>query len=270
MHTSRRLPGKHNGHRAASPGRPDRSEPGYLLECVGLTKSFGQVRAVDGVDLAVRAGDRVGIIGPNGSGKTTLFNCLSGFHSVTRGVVRWRGEDITKWRPHQRARHGLVRTFQQVSIFGNLTVDESVRRAGLCREAIGRRDERTERGDLDPRAILDRCNLTRFAGRQVGELAYGTQKLINVAMALATEPSLLMLDEPAAGLSAEEAEELGGVLNVVADLGMTVCLVDHNMPFLSSFCARVVVLDAGSVLFEGTPQEVRGNADVRRVYLGSR
>ena len=253
----------------AAGARTEDGRSEYLLECARLTKSFGEVRAVDGIDLAVRPGERLGIIGPNGSGKTTLFNCLSGFHTVTSGVVWWRGVDVTSWRPQHRARHGLVRTFQHVSIFGDLTVSEAVRRAALCRNAIGKK-ERLEAGTLDAERVLEQCNLARFADRQVAELAYGTQKLVNVAMAVATQPVLLMLDEPAAGLSAEEASELGAVLSLVADLGMTVCLVDHNMPFLSSFCLRVVVLDAGAVLFEGTPQDVRQNPDVRRVYLGGR
>jgi|SRR6185437_2091306 len=244
---------------------------GFLLECRGLTKAYGEVRAVDHVDLAVGQGERLGVIGPNGSGKTTLFNCLSGFVPVTSGQVWWRGDDVTSWPCQRRARHGLVRTFQQVAIFADLTVHESVVRANLCRDALGRKEPRLAglAGD-DPDHLIELCNLTGYAERRVVELAYGTQKLVNVAMALATNPTLLMLDEPAAGLSADEATELGTVIRAVADEGMTFCLVDHNMPFLSSLCNRVVCLNAGAVLREGTPQEIRDDDEVRQVYLGSR
>jgi ABC-type branched-subunit amino acid transport system ATPase component len=164
----------------------------------------------------------------------------------------------------------LVRTFQHVAIFSELTIRESVQRANLCRNAMGKKEAQPPKSFDDVTELLEICDLMKFAERRVAELAYGTQKLVNVAMALATAPTLLLLDEPAAGLSAAEAGDLGVVLAAVSDQGMTICLVDHNMPFLSSLCERVVVLDAGSVLFEGTPQEVRENEEVRRVYLGGR
>ena len=239
-----------------------------LLRAEGITKTFGAVRALNGVSITVDRGKILGLIGPNGSGKTTLFHCISGFLPMTAGRVVWQGRTVTGRRPESLARLGLVRTFQHVMTFPELTVGEGVERAQQC---VSRRLRETARGtDLpaDVDGIIELAGLGRHRDQTMGVAPYGIQRLANVAMALATAPDLLMLDEPVAGLHPEESALLGTLLERIREIGGTTLIIDHNMPFLMPLCDRISVLDAGENLFEGPPAEVRASAAVAEVYLG--
>ena len=242
--------------------------PDPLLDAHSIHKSFGAVHALAGADLQVRQREIVALIGPNGSGKTTMLNCVSGFHSIDSGEVTWQGRSVTGWSPQRLARHGLVRTFQHVAVFPELTTASCLARATDCRKAIGTKAASNPNIPEDVGTLIDMCQLRTIADDRVGDLAYGLQRLVNVAMAVITRPLLLMLDEPAAGLSKTEADHLSGLLLEVRDRGTSVCIVDHNMPFISSMSSRIVVIDSGRNLFEGSPAEVSQHDEVRRVYLG--
>lgn len=240
-----------------------------LLRAEGITKTFGAVRALNGVSISVAKGRILGLIGPNGSGKTTLFHCISGFLPMTSGKVIWQGDQVTGRRPEVLARLGLVRTFQHVMMFPELTVVEGVERAQQCGS---RRLRDTSRGTglpVDADEIIELAGLASHRDQTMGVAPYGIQRLANVAMALATAPDLLMLDEPVAGLHPEESALLDALLRRIRDLGGTTLIIDHNMPFLMPLCDRISVLDAGENLFEGSPSEVRSSAAVAEVYLGS-
>ena len=244
------------------------SESQPLLRAEGVTKTFGAVRALHDVSISVTGGSILGLIGPNGSGKTTLFHCISGFLPMTSGRVVWRGDPVTGRRPEVLARLGLVRTFQHVMTFPELTVLEGVERAQKC--GARRLRGAAQRTDLpaDPDEIVELAGLGPHRGRLMGVAPYGIQRLSNIAMALATAPDLLMLDEPVAGLHPEESALLDTLLRRIRDLGGTTLIIDHNMPFLMPLCDRISVLDAGENLFEGSAAEVRGSSAVAEVYLG--
>jgi branched-chain amino acid transport system ATP-binding protein len=239
-----------------------------LLRAEGITKTFGAVRALNGVSISVTRGRILGLIGPNGSGKTTLFHCISGFLPMTSGEVIWQGDRVTGRRPEVLARLGLVRTFQHVMIFPELTVLEGVERAQQC----GSRRLRDASGGtglpVEAAEIIELAGLSSHRDRTMGVAPYGIQRLANVAMALATAPDLLMLDEPVAGLHPEESALLDTLLRRIRDLGGTTLIIDHNMPFLMPLCDRISVLDAGENLFEGSPAEVRASEATAEVYLG--
>ncbi|HXG36095.1 MAG TPA: ABC transporter ATP-binding protein, partial [Dehalococcoidia bacterium] len=241
-----------------------------ILEVRGVSKSFAAVQALRGIDVSVRQGEILGVIGPNGSGKTTLFNCISGFLPVTEGDIRWRGRDITKWTPDRVARHGLVRTFQQAMLFRSTTVYSSLRVARESLNAFGYRETATLDlpGDVD--GLLEFCDLSHVADQPAAMLPYGLVRKLGVALALATFPYLLMLDEPAAGLNDIESQELGELLLRARAAGVTLIVVDHDMPFIMPISDRMVVLDAGQKILEGTPQEVQADQRVIAAYLGER
>src|SRR3954454_9448351 len=244
-----------------------------LLSVDALRVTYGGVTAVDDVDIAVPAGKVVGLIGPNGAGKTSTIDALTGYHAPSRGRVSFDGRDITAMRPHLRARLGLVRTFQSVELFDDLTVEENLlvasQRMGVLRALrdlllpIGRHP----RDDVD--WALDLCGLTDVAGRAPTELSHGRRKLVGVARALAQRPRLVLMDEPAAGLDTDESLELGRHLRALPDEGVTVLLVDHAMGLVLSVCDEVVVLDFARVIARGTPDEIRNDEAVVAAYLGT-
>jgi branched-chain amino acid transport system ATP-binding protein len=221
------------------------------------------VHALRGVSLELRRGEVVGLIGPNGAGKSTLVNVLSGFDRPTRGEVLLDGRDVTRWRASRRGRHGLARTFQHSHSFRSLSVRENVEVSALGvgagpREAARRADE-----------LLGLLGLATYADAPAAALAHGDERRLGVARALATEPSFVLLDEPAAGLP--EAEVPGfaaAVRSLRDDHGAGVLLIDHNMALIMDVCDRIHVLDQGETLAEGTPDEVRANLDVAAAYLG--
>jgi len=242
-----------------------------LLELDDVTVSFGGIRALDGVSMAVQTGALHGLIGPNGAGKTTTIDTISGFVPHT-GRVRFGGQDLGDRPPHERARGGLTRTWQSLELFDDLTVLEN------CRAAAERQGLRTVLADLvrpgRPRQIdevawaLALLGLDGLRDRYPPELSLGQRKLVAVARALAARPRLLLLDEPAAGLDTDESHELGHHLRTVVEHGVTVLLVDHDMGLVLGVCDHVSVLDFGRVIADGTPGEIRADQRVVEAYLG--
>jgi branched-chain amino acid transport system ATP-binding protein len=248
------------------------------LEADGLTKHFAGLVAVDELTLEVRPGEIVGLIGPNGAGKTTFFNCVTGLEPPTAGRVRLDGIDVTGWSPAARARHGLVRTFQQVHLFGHLSVRENLLLgrhqhygAGALQAALrtprARAAERHAAAHVE--AVAERCNLAPVLDAPVGDLPYGTQRMVEVARALATEPAVLLLDEPAAGMDTTESAAFGELLRRVHDASWSVLLVEHDVPLVLSVCHRIYVLEFGRLIASGTPADIRSDERVRAAYFGA-
>ncbi|MFS8666042.1 MAG: ABC transporter ATP-binding protein [Limnochordales bacterium] len=253
-------------------GAGDEERTPALLRLEGLRKHFGSVRAVDGVDLAVRERELTAVIGPNGAGKTTLFHLVTGAQRPDGGRVHFAGRDITGWPPAAIVRAGLARTFQITSVFPELTALENVLLPCLARDGDTARfwsgwvRHRSRRTALE---ILDRVGLADQADRPCGQLSHADQKLVEVAMALATGPRLLLLDEPAAGLAPGETERVMGALREQAAAGsVTVVLIEHDMDLVFAIADRVVVLHQGRILADGPPEAIRGNPAVKEVYLG--
>jgi branched-chain amino acid transport system ATP-binding protein len=250
------------------------SEP-TLLEATDITKAFGGVRAVDNVSVAVREGTIHALIGPNGAGKTTFFNAISGFTFPDHGRVTFRGADVTRTVNWRRIVMGMGRTFQTPSVFPELTVDENIR-LGVRAHAKQAFRLRAPRGAtaaaVDTRVdeLLGFVNLTAQRERLVAELAHGSQRLCEIAMSLSTEPVLVLLDEPMAGLAEAETDRIVGVIrDLRRRLGLTVFFVEHNMRVVLALADRITVLDRGKLLAEGSPQEIADDDAVRRAYLGS-
>ena len=233
------------------------------LEVRGLKKTFGGVVALSGLDMTLPEDRITGVIGPNGSGKTTLFNTITGVFAPTEGSILWRGQDISGRAPHRIARLGLVRTFQQAMSFGALSVGENVQ---IAFENSGRTV--TRRPWHTPAELLDFVGLSGREAEEAGSLPFGNLRRLGVAVALAANPTLLLLDEPAAGLSDREAEALGEVIAQLPAMGIGCCLIDHHMTFMSALCERLVVLDFGTKIADGPTREVLADPKVTEVYLG--
>ncbi len=234
------------------------------LEIIGLRKTFGGVVAIDRVDIAIDGDGITGVIGPNGSGKTTLFNVVTGVHKPTAGRVVWRGEDITGRPAYRIARQGLVRTFQQAMSYPGLTVRDNVRigdEHGRSHAGVAKRWGR-------PEDILRFVGLKGREDEVAGSLSFGNLRRLGIAVALAAEPLMLLLDEPAAGLSDSEAADLRDLILQFPKLGMGVCLIDHDMALMGAVCTRFVVLNFGTKIAEGPPEVVLKDPKVLDVYLG--
>ncbi|MEU6950465.1 ABC transporter ATP-binding protein [Streptomyces sp. NPDC046316] len=238
-----------------------------LLRAHGIDVRFGGVHALRDVTISVRPGEICGLIGPNGAGKTTLFDVLSGIRRPDAGGIEYAEADITRRSPVWRARHGIRRTFQRRQLFGQLTVADNLVvaqdwRGGPRRGARGHRERAA--------AVLHACGLDALAGSYAGALPVGQARMVELARALADPPRVLLLDEPASGTTAEERRRIAAVVRHAADEeDCAVLLVEHNVAFVMELCSRVVVLDLGRVLAEGTAAEVRADAAVREAYLGS-
>ncbi|CAD5107775.1 high-affinity branched-chain amino acid ABC transporter ATP-binding protein LivG [Zestomonas carbonaria] len=249
-----------------------------ILEASGLTMRFGGLLAVNGVNLAVNEKQVVSMIGPNGAGKTTVFNCLTGFYQPTSGSILLDGEAIQGLPGHKIARKGVVRTFQNVRLFKDMTAVENLLVAqhrhlntnylsGLFKTPAYRRSEREA---MDFAAHwLERVNLVDFANRPAGTLAYGQQRRLEIARCMMTRPRLLMLDEPAAGLNPRETEDLKALIGVLRDdHDVTVLLIEHDMKLVMSISDHIYVINQGAPLADGRPEEIRDNPDVIKAYLG--
>jgi branched-chain amino acid transport system ATP-binding protein len=244
-----------------------------VLQTVGLRKQFGGVQAVSGVDLAVPEGDLRAIIGPNGAGKTTLFNLITGDLAHDSGQIYFRGEEISGLAPQDLCRRGLARTFQITSIFRRLTALENVQTALLTyhrrHHDIFRPARRLYRDEA--MILLDRVGLGAQAAKPSGILSHGDQRRLELALALASEPHLLMLDEPTAGMAPHERHEIMALAAAIAaDARLTIVFTEHDMDVVFAVARRISVLHQGAVIADGTPLEVRGDPEVQRVYLGQR
>jgi len=243
-----------------------------ILETRGLTKEFKGFVAVDGVDLRVRRGTIHALIGPNGAGKTTVFNLLTKFLPPTAGTIHFKGEDITRDKPADVARRGIIRSFQISAVFPNLTVLENVRIAlqrGLGTSFHFWKREKTL-DILNERAmsLLERVDLTKFARISAAELAYGRKRTLEIATTLAMEPELMLLDEPTAGMGHEDVDRVRDLIKEVA-VGRTVLMVEHNMSVVASIADTITVLQRGATLAEGPYAEVARNPAVIEAYMGS-
>jgi branched-chain amino acid transport system ATP-binding protein len=233
-----------------------------LLVTKGLTRRFGGLKAVDNVEFALMPGEIRAIIGPNGAGKTTFVSMVCGRILPTSGMILLDDADITDMPPHRRVRLGIAYTFQITSVFPNLSVYDNV--ALPVQRTAG--DGRGIRADV--MAALEKVGLADRAAMQAGQLAYGHQRLLEVAMGLALKPRLLILDEPTQGLSDAEIEDFVALVRAVAE-DATVLLIEHNMPLVMQLADRITVFDTGRVLAEGTPEQIRADAAVQAAYLGT-
>jgi branched-chain amino acid transport system ATP-binding protein len=259
------------------PGPPENPEA-PLLATRGLGKSFRGLRALRDHRIDVRPGEIVGVIGPNGSGKSTFFNLVTGFIRPSAGTVAFDGRPIQTLKPPAIARLGIARTFQGTRLFPQLTAIENLRAAAQLRRPVNLADVvlgtprlgRAKRAvEAAARELIELVGLAPHAERRAGDLAYGDQRRLELARALATSPRLLMLDEPAAGMGAGETRALLGLIEGIRErFGLAVIVVEHDMDLIMNLCERIQVLAHGEVIFEGSPAEVQASPRVREVYLG--
>ena len=248
-----------------------------MLEVRDITCVFGGLTALDQVSFSAQQGDITGVIGPNGAGKTTLFNIVSGIYQRTGGSVYFYGRDISGLPPERLARLGLVRTFQNIELFGQMTVLENVMvglhtksKSGIVSCSLKLPWHLGEEKRIRRRALelLDYVGIADLAGHPAGSLAFGKGRLLEIARALATEPQLLSMDEPAAGLNSRETWQLGELIRRIRKDGVSILLVEHDMELVMDVCDRIVVLNLGSKLAEGTPRQIQENPAVIAAYLG--
>ncbi|HWE55868.1 MAG TPA: ABC transporter ATP-binding protein [Acidimicrobiales bacterium] len=226
---------------------------------------FGGVQALTDVDLEAEPGYITGLIGPNGAGKTTLFNVISGLQAPTNGKVFLDGRDVTRMPVHRRARLGLARTFQRLEVFGSLTVRDNVRVAVEMRRRFTRQRIDTARRTSE---LLALTRISHLADQRADTLATGQARLTELARALASEPRLLLLDEPGSGLDSAESEGFGDLLQQLAAEGYGVLMVEHDMELVMKVCTRIHVLDFGRMIADGSPEDIRRNPQVQAAYLG--
>jgi len=248
---------------------------GSILEVRRLSKRFGGLTAVAGLDFDLREGEILGLIGPNGAGKTTTFNIIAGTYQADEGEISFAGENILGLAPHRIARLGIMRTFQHNRPFGGMPVLENVMvgahtrfTSGFSRLLIGGGKLEEQRQRQRAEQLIEFVGLAGLRDADVGTLSFGQGRLLEIARALAGEPRVILFDEPAAGLTPAELDRLSGIIRGIAERGIAVLLIEHDMRFLLPLANRVVVLNFGARIAEGTPQEVRSHRAVMDAYLG--
>jgi ABC-type branched-subunit amino acid transport system ATPase component len=266
--------------RPAAPKPAIDPEAAVLLECAGIVKRFGGITAVNDVDLRLRDGEILGLIGHNGAGKTTLMDCVSGFLPIESGVIRLRGHDVTDWAPHERARGGIARSFQDALLYPTLTVAETIavaRERHLASTDMVAAALQLPASYESEMAVAEKVDdligimgLGAFRQKLTGELSTGTRRIVDLACILAQDPKVLMLDEPSGGVAQKETEALGPLLLRVRDqVGCSVLVIEHDMPLLRTICDRMIALELGAIIAEGTPEEVLEHPAVIESYLGT-
>ncbi len=248
-----------------------------MLEVKGITQIFGGVTALEDVSFSIAKGHITGVIGPNGAGKTTLFNIVTGIYSQTCGTVSLDGRDISGLPPEKLASLGMVRTFQNIELFGQMTVRENVMvglhsksSCGLISCAFKAPWATSEERRIREEAMkwIDFVGITDLADATASNLPFGKGRLLEIARALALEPGIILMDEPAAGLNSQETLGLADLIRRIRDMGITVVLVEHDMELVMDICDRIVVLNLGKKLAEGTPRQIQENPEVIAAYLG--
>lgn len=248
-----------------------------MLEVIGITQIFGGVTALEDVSFFINKGEITGVIGPNGAGKTTLFNIITGIYTQTAGRVMLNNTDVSGQPPEKLARLGMVRTFQNIELFGQMTVLENVMvglhtrsTSGLLACSLRMPWSRSEEKRIRAGALkwLEFTGITELADVTASNLPFGKGRILEIARALAVEPSIILMDEPAAGLNSQETLGLAQLIQRIRDLGITVVLVEHDMELVMDICDRIVVLNLGRKLAEGTPREIQENHEVIAAYLG--
>ncbi len=235
-----------------------------LLEVVDLTKKFGGLVANDRINMVVNEGEILGLIGPNGAGKTTFFNCVAGHYAVTSGTIRFQGKDITRWVPEQVCLGGIARTWQVVQVFDGMTVLENVMVGAFCRVT------KTAQARREALKVLEFTGLIDKQSFMASDVTIADKKRIELSRALATKPTLIMLDEAMAGLNPAETAEAVELIKAIRDQGITVLMVEHVMECIMPISDRIIVLNYGRKIAEGTPAEVCENDEVIRAYLGEK
>lgn len=249
-----------------------------VLEIKNITKNFGGITALTDVSFHIKEGEIHGLIGPNGAGKTTMFNLITSMFPPTTGEIKFFNEDITGIKPHKITSKGICRTFQNIRLFSQMTTIENVMagahsrsHSGVFRSVFRPKSQRTEERNIREKAeeLLELVGLSSFHNVVAENLAYGQQRRLEIARALASDPKLLLLDEPAAGMNETETAGLFDLIKQVQTRGVTVLIIEHDMPLVMKLCDHITVLNFGKKLAEGTPEEIQNNPAVIEAYLGS-